>query len=85
MPKFTPPDPGWETRVRDSFGRQGLMRHLKARITRVEPGLVEIEIAVRRRIDAAARLFPRRRDAVRSLTRAGGYAAYSLFLPTVPC
>jgi uncharacterized protein (TIGR00369 family) len=32
------------TRVQDSFVRQGMMRHLEARLLRVEPGLVEIAL-----------------------------------------
>jgi uncharacterized protein (TIGR00369 family) len=31
-------------RVEDSFVRQGMMRHLEARLLRVEPGLVEIAL-----------------------------------------
>ena len=37
------PDALW-TRVEDSFKRQGMMRHLEARLIRVEPGLVEIAL-----------------------------------------
>jgi uncharacterized protein (TIGR00369 family) len=32
------------TRVQDSLERQGMMRHLDARLVRVEPGLVEIAL-----------------------------------------
>ena len=38
-----PPDALW-TRVQDSLNRQGMMRHLEARLLRVEPGLVEIAL-----------------------------------------
>ena len=41
---FTPKDPNFEARVRASFGRQGIMTLIGARLTRVEPGLVEIEL-----------------------------------------
>ncbi|MFC9503830.1 hypothetical protein [Streptomyces sp. NPDC057002] len=34
--------PETEARVRESFGQQGLMTHLGARITRVTPGRVDI-------------------------------------------
>jgi uncharacterized protein (TIGR00369 family) len=34
-----------ERRVRESFGRQGLMRHLAARLTALEPGGAEIRVA----------------------------------------
>jgi uncharacterized protein (TIGR00369 family) len=36
-------DPLWK-RVQDSLNRQGMMRHLEARLVRVEPGLVEIAL-----------------------------------------
>jgi uncharacterized protein (TIGR00369 family) len=34
-------------RIADNFDRQGLMRHLGARLTRVQPGRVHIELASR--------------------------------------
>jgi uncharacterized protein (TIGR00369 family) len=37
------PDALWK-RVQDSLDRQGMMRHLEARLLRVEPGLVEISL-----------------------------------------
>jgi uncharacterized protein (TIGR00369 family) len=37
------PDALWQ-RVQDSLDRQGMMRHLEARLLRVEPGLVEIAL-----------------------------------------
>jgi len=40
-------NPDFEVVVRDSFDRQGLMAHLGARLGRVEPGQVEIEVAFR--------------------------------------
>lgn len=36
-------DPLW-MRVQDSLDRQGMMRHLGARLLRVEPGLVELSL-----------------------------------------
>ncbi len=44
---FTTKDPDFEARVRDSFARQGIMELIGARLTRVEPGLVEIELPYR--------------------------------------
>jgi uncharacterized protein (TIGR00369 family) len=38
-----PADALWK-RVQDSLDRQGMMRHLEARLVRVEPGLVEIAL-----------------------------------------
>ena len=46
-PTFTPKDPNFEARVRASFDRQGIMTLIGARMTRVEPGLVEIELPYR--------------------------------------
>ena len=42
-----PPNPEFAARVRDSFARQAAMRLIGAELTRVEPGRVEIELAVR--------------------------------------
>lgn len=42
-----PPDPDYEGRVRASFRRQRLMATLGAELTRVEPGVVEIELPFR--------------------------------------
>lgn len=41
---MTPRNPDYEKTVRDSFAQQGLMGHLGARLVRVEPGEVEIEV-----------------------------------------
>jgi uncharacterized protein (TIGR00369 family) len=46
-PPGQPPDPLYESRVRASFERQRFMATLGARLTRVEPGEVDIEVAVR--------------------------------------
>jgi len=42
-----PRDPDFEARVRASFARQNAMELIGARLTRVEPGRVEIELPVR--------------------------------------
>jgi uncharacterized protein (TIGR00369 family) len=44
---FEPRDPNFETRVRASFARQRAMETLGARLARVAPGEVEIEVAFR--------------------------------------
>ena len=41
---FTPADPSYETRVRDSFARQGAMRLIGAELTRIEPGAVDVTL-----------------------------------------
>ncbi len=47
MPPFTPANPDFEKRVRESFVRQAFMSTLGAKLTRVEPGAVEIRLAIR--------------------------------------
>jgi uncharacterized protein (TIGR00369 family) len=47
MPAFEPQDPGFAGRVRESFERQTLMATLGARLARVAPGEVEIELPFR--------------------------------------
>jgi uncharacterized protein (TIGR00369 family) len=47
MPTFEPQDPNFEARVRESFGRQKVMRTIGARLTKVSPGDVEIELPFR--------------------------------------
>ncbi len=44
---FEPGDPDFEARVRASFDRQKVMHLIGARMTRVEPGMVEIELPFR--------------------------------------
>jgi uncharacterized protein (TIGR00369 family) len=39
---FEAPDPEFAQRIRDSFARQGLMKHLGARLVSINPGHVEI-------------------------------------------
>jgi uncharacterized protein (TIGR00369 family) len=45
--RIEPRDPGFETRVRASFGRQRAMHTIGARLVRVEPGEVELELPFR--------------------------------------
>jgi uncharacterized protein (TIGR00369 family) len=44
---FIPQDPAYESRVRASFERQTFMATLGARLARVEPGEVDIELSPR--------------------------------------
>ena len=44
MTTFTPPDPDWQTRCRDSFARQTIMATMGAQLTHLEPGASEIEM-----------------------------------------
>jgi uncharacterized protein (TIGR00369 family) len=47
VPAFVPRDPDFEARVRTSFARQRLMATIGARLVRVAPGEVEIELPFR--------------------------------------
>ena len=44
MPNFDPADPDFEARVRESFARQRVMQTIGARLKRVAPGEVDIEL-----------------------------------------
>lgn len=78
MTSFTAPDPAFEARVRASFERQGIMRLIGARMTRVEPGRVEIELPYRADLTQQHGYF---HAGVTSTIAdsAGGYAGYTLF------
>ncbi len=76
-PAFTPKDPKFEARVRASFGRQGIMTLIGARLTRVVPGLVEIELPYRAELSQQHGFFHAGITSTIADT-AGGYAAYSL-------
>jgi uncharacterized protein (TIGR00369 family) len=47
MQQFEPRDPNFETKVRESFGRQGLMTNIGAQMIAITPGRVDIEVAWR--------------------------------------
>ena len=42
--EFTPQDPDFQARVRENFARQRVMTSIGAKLTRVEPGHVEIAL-----------------------------------------
>jgi len=70
-------DPGFEERVRESFGRQTVMATLGAELRRVAPG--EIEIAMPFRADLAQQHgFLHAGILATLMDSACGYAAYSL-------
>jgi uncharacterized protein (TIGR00369 family) len=73
-------DPEFAARVRDSFGRQGLMRHLGARITDLEPGRVEIRVPYRNELTQQHEYFHAGVTGAIADT-AYGYAAYTLMPP----
>jgi uncharacterized protein (TIGR00369 family) len=76
-PTLVPKDPDFEARVRDSFSRQGIMELIGARLSRVEPGLVEIELPYRAELTQQHGFF---HAGITSTIAdsAGGYAAFSL-------
>lgn len=78
MTDFKPADPGFETRTRASFGRQGIMSLLGARMTRVAPGEVAIELPFRADLSQQHGFF---HAGVTSTIAdsAGGYAGFTLF------
>ena len=78
MPSFIPKDPAFAERVRDSFLRQTIMGLIGARLSRVEPGEVEIELPFRADLCQQHGFF---HAGVTSTIAdsAAGYAGYSLF------
>jgi uncharacterized protein (TIGR00369 family) len=78
MSQYTPKDPDFEARVRGSFARQGIMEMIGARLTRVEPGLVEIELPYRKDLTQQHGFFHAGMTSAIADT-AAGYAAFSLF------
>lgn len=78
MTAFVAPDSDFSTRVRGSFARQGLMGLIGGRLTRVEPGAVDIELPFSLEISQQHGFF--HGGAVASIAdSAGGYAALTLF------
>jgi len=78
MTAFTPADPDFADRVRISFERQSIMALIGAKLSRVEAGLVEIELPYRPALCQQHGFF---HAGVTSTIAdsAGGYAAFSLF------
>lgn len=80
MGEFQVADPDFAERVRHSFGRQGLMAHLGAAMTKVEPGIVEIEMAFTDDL-SQQHGFYHAGGIASVIDTAGGYAAATLFAP----
>ena len=77
MSPFEAQDPEFETRVRESFVRQKVMGLIGARLARVEPGRVEIELPFRDDLTQQHGFF--HAGIVGTIAdSAGGYAAYTL-------
>jgi len=75
-----PKDPDFRRKVEESFARQGIMGHLGARLAKVEPGAVDIELPFRRELTQQHGYFHAGAVAT-AADSAGGYAAFSLFPP----
>jgi len=77
MPSFTPRNPDFAARVRDSFGRQGAMALIGAELARVEPGAVDITVSFRPDLAQQHGYF---HGGIVGMIAdsAGGYAAFSL-------
>ena len=75
-----PRDPDFERRTRESFDRQGIMRHLGATLERVAPGRVEIALAFRPELSQQHGFF--HAGVISTIAdSAGGYAGFTLFPP----
>ena len=75
---FTPVDPNYEERVRQSFLRQAAMKLIGARLTRVEPGAVDITLPYRPDLSQQhGYLHAGMLSTI--VDTAGGYAGYTLF------
>ncbi|MCB1382732.1 MAG: PaaI family thioesterase [Notoacmeibacter sp.] len=70
-------DPDYEARVRDSFARQKVMQTIGAELTRVSPGVVEIEMPFNEAL-TQQHGFLHAGVISTALDSACGYAAYSL-------
>lgn len=80
MTAFEPRDPDWETKVRASFARQGVMETVGARISALRPGFCEIELPYRRAL-AQQHGFHHAGITTTIADSAAGYAAFSLMPP----
>lgn len=77
MPNFQPKDANFEARVRDNFATQQVMKLIGARITRVEPGVIEIELPMREDLTQQDG-YMHAGIVTTVLDSACGYAAYTL-------
>ena len=75
---YKPLDPDFEARIRTSFARQGAMKLIGARLARIEPGFVEVELPFRPEITQQHGYFHAGMTTIIADT-AAGYAAFSLF------
>src|SRR5216683_5784238 len=76
-PRVEIQDPEYQRRVRDSFARQGLMRHLGAELVSLQPGGAEIRVLFRPELTQQHDYFHAGVTGAIA-DSACGYAAYSL-------
>jgi uncharacterized protein (TIGR00369 family) len=76
--RFTPPNPDYEARVRASFGRQGAMRLIGARLVDVRPGYCSIELPYRENL-TQQHGYIHAGIVCTIVDSAGGYAGFTLF------
>jgi uncharacterized protein (TIGR00369 family) len=74
---FEPSDPAWEARIRDSFARQPAMALIGARLGRLAPGDVEVELPIRHAV-TQQHGFVHGGVVAMVADSAAGYAAFSL-------
>jgi uncharacterized protein (TIGR00369 family) len=74
---LTPQDPEYARRVQESFARQGLMKHLGARLAALQPGKAEICVSFRRELTQQHDYFHAGVTGAIA-DSACGYAAYTL-------
>jgi len=80
MSGFTPRDPDWEARVRESFAAQAFMRHLGAQLAHVAPGAIDISLPLTPEVTQQHGFF--HGGVTASIAdSAAGYAGLSLFAP----
>ena len=75
---FEPRNPDYEARVRNSFGRQGFMSFIDAKLTRIAPGEVDIELPFRDELSQQHGFFHAGITGTLA-DNAAGYAAFTLF------
>lgn len=77
MTGFDPRNPDWEARIRDSFSRQPAMALIGARLGRLAPGDVEVELPIRHDV-TQQHGFVHGGVVAMVADSAAGYAAFSL-------
>ena len=75
--QFTPSDPDFENRVRESFSRQAFMRLISAKLIEVRPGYCEIHVGYKKELSQQHGFF--HAGIIGTIAdNSAGYAAFSL-------